>query len=206
MWERLLTHVRRLAARGYDRRMGRRDDLRDQDRGGIVIRGPHLVLRPLRPSEIEAEYQAMVDADPMTIAEVPDESAFKSRLRRSGRLEDGTLDLAIDLAGESIGRIQTFVPPRRRLRPGVFTIGIGLRADARRKGHGREALALLTDWLFEHAAADRVEAPTDPANVAMRTVFDRVGWTLVGTFEEFGRDWVMYAITRAEWHARRTVR
>ena len=35
----------------------------------------------------------------------------------------------------------------------------------------------------------------------MRTVFDRVGWTLVGTVYDYGRQWVMYRITRPEWEA-----
>lgn len=144
----------------------------------------------------------MVDADPMTIAVVPDEASFKSRLQRSGRLDQGWLDLAIDLDGESIGRIQTFVPSGRPLPPNVFEVGIGLREDARGKRYGREALALLTDWLFEHARAERVEAPTDPANVPMRTVFERSGWELVGTLNEFDRDWVMYAISRPVWDTR----
>jgi RimJ/RimL family protein N-acetyltransferase len=113
------------------------------------------------------------------------------------------LDLAIDLGGDAIGRIQTFVPPGRPLAPGVFEVGIGLREQARRQGYGREALALLTDWLFTYAAAERVEAPTDPANVAMRTVFQRVGWDLVDTVHEFDREWLMYAITRQQWQARR---
>ena len=123
----------------------------------------------------------MVDADPMTIAVVPDEASFKSRLQRSGRLDQGWLDLAIDLDGESIGRIQTFVPSGRPLPPNVFEVGIGLREDAR---------------------AERVEAPTDPANVPMRTVFERSGWELVGTLNEFDRDWVMYAISRPVWDTR----
>ena len=55
--------------------------------------------------------------------------------------------------------------------------------------------------MFEHAAAERVEAPTDPANAAMRAVFERVGWRLVGTLREFDRDWMMYAVTREEWIA-----
>ena len=168
----------------------------------VVIRGPRLLLRRLRPAEIDVEWRAVVEADPMTIAALPDEAGFKSRLRRSGWLEDGWLDLAIDLDGESIGRIQTFVPPSRPLPPGVFEVGIGIRAHARGRGYGREALALLTDWLFERAAAQRVEAPTDPDNVAMRTVFERLGWELVGTLDEFDRTWVMYAITRAQWENR----
>jgi RimJ/RimL family protein N-acetyltransferase len=174
--------------------------------GDIRIRGPRLLLRALRPGEIDAEWQAMVTADPMAIAELPDEASFRARLRRSGRLRDGWLDLAIDLDGVSIGRIQTFVPPGRPLPPGVFEVGIGLREDARGQGHGREALALLTDWLFEHAAAQAVEAPTDPANAAMRAVFRRVGWTLAGPLTEFGRQWVMYRITRPDWQARKTGR
>jgi RimJ/RimL family protein N-acetyltransferase len=171
------------------------------DTRDVRIRGSRLLLRALRPGEIEEEWQAMVTADPMAIAELPEEAAFKARLRRSGHLEDGWLDLAIDLDGVSIGRIQTFVPSRWTLPPGTFGVGIGLREDARGKGYGREALALLTDWLFEHAAAEAVEASTDPANTAMRTVFRKAGWKPVGSLTEPGREWVMYRMTRREWEA-----
>jgi len=169
-------------------------DIRD-----VRIRGSRLLLRALQPGEIEEEWRAMVTADPMVIAALPGEAAFKARLRRSGHLEDGWLDLAIDLDGVSIGRIQTFVPSRWTLPPGAFGVGIGLRKDARGKGYGREALALLTDWLFEHATAEAVEASTDPANTAMRTVFRKAGWKPVGSLTEPGREWVMYRMTRQEW-------
>jgi RimJ/RimL family protein N-acetyltransferase len=172
----------------------------------VRIRGSRLLLRALQPGEIEEEWRAMVTADPMVIAELPQEAGFKARLQRSGHLEDGWLDLAIDLDGVSIGRIQTFVPPGRALPPGTFELGIDLREKARNKGYGREALALLTDWLFEHAAAEAVGASTDPANVAMRTVFQRVGWKTAGSLTEFGREWVVYRITRREWEAWRRQR
>ena len=81
------------------------------------------MLRPLLTTEeIDEEWQAMVTADPRAIAELPDEDSFRSRLRRSGRLLDGWLDLAIDLDGVSIGRIQTFVPPGRPLPTGTFEV------------------------------------------------------------------------------------
>ena len=178
---------------GQDAKAGTRD---------VRIRGSRLLLRALQPGEIEEEWRAMVTADPMAIAGLPREADFKARLRRSGHLEDGWLDLAIDLDGVSIGRIQTFVPPGRALPPGTFDVGIGLRENARNKGYGREALALLTDWLFEHAAAEAAEASTDPANVAMRTVFRKVGWMPAGSLTKLGREWVMYRITRPEWEAR----
>ena len=167
-----------------------------------MIHGPRLLLRAITPAEIDGQWQAMVNSDPIAIAELPDEASFKARLRRSGHLEDGWLDLAIDLDGTVIGRIQTFVPAGRRLPPGTFEIGIGLDADVRGKGYGREALALLTGWVFEHAAAQVVEAPTDPGNAPMRAVFGHLGWSLAGTVTEYEREWVMYRITRQEWQAR----
>ena len=174
----------------------------DAGTGEIAIRGSRLLLRALRPAEIDDQWRAMVCSDPIAIAELPDEASFKARLQRSGHLEDGWLDLAIDLDGTVIGRIQTFVPAGRRLPPGTFEVGIGLDAGVRGKGYGREALTLFTDWLFEHAAAQVVEAPTDPGNAPMRAVFGHVGWSLAGTLTEYGRDWVMYRITRQEWQAR----
>jgi RimJ/RimL family protein N-acetyltransferase len=168
---------------------------------GIPVTGPRLTLRPLRPDEIDEQWQAMVTADPMGIAELPDEARFRARLRRSGQLVDGWIDLAIDLDGAAIGRIQTFVPGSRPLPADTFEVGIRLRESQRGQGYGREAVTLLTGWLFRHAGAQAVQAPTDSANVAMRTVFERVGWTLVGTVTDYDRPWVMYRVTRPEWEA-----
>jgi RimJ/RimL family protein N-acetyltransferase len=168
----------------------------------VVIRGSRLLLRALRPAEIDGQWQAMVNSDPIAIVRIPDEAGFKARLQRSGRMVDGWLDLAIDLDGTVIGRIQTFVPEGRQLPPGTFDVGIGLDEAVRGKGYGREALALFTGWLFEHAAAQVVEAPTDPGNAPMRAVFGHVGWSQAGAVTEQGREWVVYRITRQEWQAR----
>ncbi len=174
----------------------------DAGAGEIVIRGSRLLLRALRPAEIDGQWQAMVNSDPIAIAGLPAEAGFRARLRRSGRMAKGWLDLAIDLDGTVIGRIQTFVPEGRRLAPGTFDVGIGLDEAVRGKGYGREALALFTGWLFEHAGAQVVEAPTDPGNAPMRAVFGYVGWSLAGTVTEAGREWVLYRITRQQWQAR----
>lgn len=173
--------------------------------GDVVIQGDRLVLRPLRPAEVDAEWQAMAAgaADQVVSSVLTDEAAFRARLARSGELHAGWLDLAIDLDGTSIGRIQTFVPRGRALPPGTFDVGIALREHTRGQGYGREALILFTNWLFEHAAATVVEAGTSEANHAMRAVFRRAGWTEDGTVTEEGHEWVRYRITRREWHAMR---
>jgi RimJ/RimL family protein N-acetyltransferase len=168
----------------------------------IEIRGERLVLRPLRSAEIDEEWRAMVTGDPIAIGTLPDETTFRARLARSGQMRDGWLDLAVDLGGEAIGRIQTYIPPGRPIPPGTFSIGISLHEGARGNGYGREALSLFTDWLFGHAGARLLEAGTDQANHAMRAVFRHVGWHEDGVLTEIGRDWVMYRITRADWEAR----
>jgi len=170
--------------------------------GYVLIRGERLVLRRLRPEEIDSEWHQMVTSDPIAIAELPDETRFRARLARSGRMHDGWLDLAVDLDGTAIGRIQTFVPPHRPTPPDTYTIGIGLRSAERGKGYGREALALFTDWLFASAGASVVAAPTDPANAPMRAVFERLHWSCVDTITDYDREWVVYRITRHEWEAR----
>ncbi|MGZ4204002.1 MAG: GNAT family N-acetyltransferase, partial [Actinomycetota bacterium] len=133
--------------------------------GSIEIRGERLLLRAFRPAEIDDEWLERRDADPMTVAMEPDEREFRERLSRSGRLEGASLTLSIDKDGESIGRIETHVPPGRPLPAGVYEVGIGVHESMRGKGYGPEALALLTRWLFEHAGAKRVQASTDPANL-----------------------------------------
>ncbi len=171
--------------------------------GDVVIQGDRLVLRALRLAEVDAEWQEIVAgaAGSVVSSVLTDEAEFRARLARSGQLRDGWLDLAIDLDGTSIGRIQTFVPRGRVLPPGTFDVGIGLREHARGKGYGREALTLFTDWLFEHAAAEVVESGTGEANHAMRAVFRRAGWTEDGTMTDEGHEWVRYRITRQEWQA-----
>ncbi len=163
-----------------------------------------MVLRSFQPAEIDAEWQAMVSADPTGVSAPLDEAKFRARLAKSGQLRDGWLDLAVDVDGESVGRIQTFVPLYRSLAPGAFYLGIRLRGDRHGKGYGGEAVTLLTNWLFEHADAQLVEAGTNPGNHAMRAVFRRVGWREEETVIEGGQDWLMCRITRQEWQAARS--
>jgi RimJ/RimL family protein N-acetyltransferase len=174
----------------------------------VRIQGARLVLRPFATDEIGAEWQEMVSAEPIARGGPVAEQDFKARLAWSGELRDGWLDLAIELDGTVIGRIQTFVPPERETPPDVFTIGIGLRRALRGHGHGREAMTIFTGWLFSDADASVVQAPTDPDNIAMRSVFERIGWHHTETYQEFGRTWVSYSITRPQWeelHAGRVI-
>jgi RimJ/RimL family protein N-acetyltransferase len=176
----------------------------------LELRGERVVLRPLRREELD---------EIMAGRELLDESAhlrgsrarqrLRARIAKSGRLVDGRLDLGIEADGRLVGEIDARAP-RGCMPPGVFELGIALfRPDDRGKGYGADAIRTLTDHLFDTEGAARVQAGTRVDNVAMRRVFERLGFAEEGTMRDFltaanGRaDCVLYAVTRSQREAGR---
>ena len=145
-------------------------------------------------------------------AHVPTRGArerMRRRIANSGRLVGGWLDLAIDAEGSLVGEIDARHPPRA-MPPGVFELGIALFAEeVRGRGYGTEAIALLTAHLFEELGAERVQASTAVDNSAMRRVFEKLGFAKEGVMRSYmpagesRDDYVLYAVTRADWTAGR---
>lgn len=172
----------------------------------MQLRGARVVLRPLRPDELEtiAEAQARLYS---FVEEAPEvvERRLRKRIEHSGRLVDGWLDLGIEAEGRLVGDI-TARNPRYAFPPGVFEFGISVfEAADRGKGYGRDATGLLTSHLFDEHGAGRVQATTAVDNLAMRRVLESLGFVYEGTLRAFmpgpdGReDYAMYAVTREEW-------
>jgi RimJ/RimL family protein N-acetyltransferase len=171
--------------------------------------GQRVVLRPLRPDELDAVLEAR---DRLRIGtqfggDLP-RARLRRRLARSGRLARGHLDLAVEVGGRLIGEIQARGRPAQTLPPGVFELGIVVYDLADRgRGFGMEAVALLTGWLFEQAGAARVQAGTAVGNAGMRRVLERLGFSCEGVMrgfmpEDSGRaDYALYAVTRDDWPA-----
>jgi GNAT superfamily N-acetyltransferase len=62
---------------------------------------------------------------------------------------------------------------------GDIEIGYALAEPYRRRGHGAELVAALSNWLLEHEGIERVVARNvDAANVASRRTLERVGFTV----------------------------
>lgn len=173
------------------------------------LTGEFVALRPFRPDEVETVWQARRRGGlPLGVAPGARER-FAERLRNSGRLVDGWLDLAIELEGRLVGEIDARQPPQA-LPPGVFELGIALFEPAERgRGYGSEAVALLTRHLFAELGAERVQASTSVGNAAMRRVFTKLGFAEEGVMRAFmpgpaGRDdYALYAVTRADWRETR---
>ena len=170
----------------------------------IELRGDRVTVRPLRPQEVE---RVIADSLPAWVAWGTDPEVARERMRdrlgRSGELTEHGLDLAIELDGRLIGDVQARADG---LPAGALELGIGLFDQRdRRRGLGREAIALLTSHLFDELGARRVQITTDVGNVGMRRVAERVGFRHEGDLRGFwpqeggDRDYAMYGMTRSDY-------
>jgi RimJ/RimL family protein N-acetyltransferase len=84
-------------------------------------------------------------------------------------------------------------------------IGYSLVPNERGKGYGTEATQLMVDYLFLSKDTKRIQAQTDPRNVASHKVLEKVGFKKEGTLRKSffmrgeWRDAYIYSILREEW-------
>jgi RimJ/RimL family protein N-acetyltransferase len=168
----------------------------------LELRGERVVLRPLRPEELDV-VAASLDEEAVASGAV---ERLRSRIRNSGRFLDGHLDLGVEADGELVGDISARRPPAA-LPGGVFELGIALLESRRGRGYATDAIRLLTQHLFDELGAGRVQASTDVENAAMRRVLRKLGFVEEGVMRGFmptggGRaDYVLYGVTKTEWRA-----
>jgi RimJ/RimL family protein N-acetyltransferase len=169
-----------------------------------------VILRPLLSDELPLVQRAYDTLDASTRPGPPlSTERLRQRIERSGRFYRGVLNLGMEVGGRLIGDIQARTKPAQTLPPGVFELGIEIfDPQDRRRGHGTEAVGLLTTWLFDQAGARRVQVSTAASNLAMRAVLERVGYPLEGVLRGFswpnnaGEDLAMYGLTRGDWPPR----
>jgi len=84
-------------------------------------------------------------------------------------------------------------------------IGYSLVPSERGKGYCTEATQLMVDYLFLSKDTMRIQAQTDPRNVASHKVLEKVGFKKEGTLRKSffmrgeWRDAYIYSILREEW-------
>jgi RimJ/RimL family protein N-acetyltransferase len=181
------------------------------------LRGRLIKLRAFAPQEADVAWQGLALQDESAHPRLTPEDRrpqpsekFRRGLERSGRLWRGCLDLAIERNGRLVGEIQARTRPKQTLPPGVFEIGVILYQEGDRgKGYGREAVELLTTWLFQAGGAARVQATTDSGNTPMRTVLEHLGYRREGILRAFGAlsdgtrpDGALYAVIKPDWMGR----
>ena len=166
-------------------------------------------LRPFRPDEAELVWAVRMKNPTPTSPITPGaRRAIERQVARSGTFHRGFLRLAIDVGDRLVGEVDVRAP-EGAFPPGVYEFGIELyEAADRGSGHGADAVRQLLERLFTRERAERVQASTAPGNAAMRRVLEKLGFTEEGTLRGYmpareGReDYVLYALTRADWEGR----
>jgi RimJ/RimL family protein N-acetyltransferase len=172
-----------------------------------LVRGA-VTLRAFRDEEFTAVADALSAVSHDVSPEgLPDADLLREKLRGSGRLADGRIDLAIEVDRRLAGQIQARVPTEREVPTGFYSLGIVLYEETDRgKGLGRTALSLLIDWLFEQDGTEAVHAETGLSNEPMRRVLRALGFQEGGRINVFGLDDTVFELTRTGWEANRESR
>ncbi|MFL6040143.1 MAG: GNAT family N-acetyltransferase [Gaiellales bacterium] len=111
------------------------------------------------------------------------------------RLESGIVrrEAAVDLPGLVFN-----------LQPGNVGIGYWVVESARRRGLASTAVMLLSRWALRDAGVERIEALTEPDNLASHRVAERAGFRWEGHLRCYlqidgrGADAVVYALVRGD--------
>lgn len=86
-----------------------------------------------------------------------------------------------------------------------YTIGYRVIPNERNKGHCTEAVKIMTDYLFLSKEIVRIEAETNPENIASKRVLEKAGFTKEGLIRKSvfirgeWRDGILYSILREDW-------
>jgi RimJ/RimL family protein N-acetyltransferase len=174
------------------------------------LRGERVVLRGFRPDEVDRTLVRMAGgSSTVSVGDRAEaERRRRRRLERSGSRNEWEILFAIEVDGRLVGDAQgrcsdTAMPP------GVWEIGLEVwDVGDRGRGVGREAVRLLSSYLFEREGAIRIQATTDVDNAPMRGVLARLGFGYEGVLRGFmpsadhaPRDYTMYGMTRDDWES-----
>ncbi len=147
-----------------------------------TVRTERLVLRPFRPSDVDAVLRASQDAETQRwIGALPvpytreDARQFVEVVAPRDRAEGTGLSTVMEADGEFVGTAGA------NLRPGRLgpEIGYSVAPWARRRGYAAEAARALAEWAFRLGAA-RVHLYTDVGNGASQAVAQRAGFSPEG--------------------------
>ena len=154
--------------------------------------GPRVLLRPLRPEDAPAAWEAIEESRRHlapwmpwvhTLQSVDDERVAIIEMRARWTLRE---DLGVGIFDRATGRYlggSGFNRINWDLR--IFEIGYWIRATAEGRGYVTEAVQLLTRLAFDRLGANRVEVYVDPRNVRSVNVPELLGFVLEGTLRRF---------------------
>jgi RimJ/RimL family protein N-acetyltransferase len=127
----------------------------------------------------------------------------RERWIRDGMLNDDGGVLLIADGADTTGLV-TFNRKQTNQVAHCWEIGVIVAPEFRGKGYGTEGQRLMARYLFDHSAANRVEAATEVDNLAEQRALEKAGFTREGVLRGVGfrlgewRDGVLYSMIRSD--------
>jgi len=150
-----------------------------------MIRGELVDLRPFWPADVERAERLANEPDyngAVGTFAFEGVGSLRRRFDQDGFISDdhGRL-VVVDKSGETVGEVSYVAvfhgPSSANV---VYNIGIVIDAAHRRRGYAGAGLELLTRYLLETHAIERVEASVDVENTGALRAIERAGFTREG--------------------------
>jgi aminoglycoside 6'-N-acetyltransferase len=148
----------------------------------VVLRGRHVVLRPLSPDDVERVARIQSQPGVARWWGLPD----LDELRRQGEGRDDTIAFAIEAGGEVVGLIQYEEENTPEFRHAGIDLFVAESAHGR--GLGTDAVRTLARHLVDERGHHRLTIDPAADNAAAIGVYEKVGFRPVGRMREYWRD------------------
>ncbi|TDU83141.1 RimJ/RimL family protein N-acetyltransferase [Kribbella voronezhensis] len=164
-----------------------------------------LRLRPVQEKDLDYFAEFAVEQDEVGISW----QGFRApriavkRFEEDGYLGADSSRLIVESGGETAGFVSWFAGSFDD-KTKYWEIGAALRPQYRGRGIGWRAQAMVTDYLFEHTPVERIQAATQPENVAEQKSLLKAGFQFEGVIRacEFRagqyRDAYLYSRLRSD--------
>jgi RimJ/RimL family protein N-acetyltransferase len=143
-----------------------------------------VVLRPAAESDIDGLLVDGADAETQRWVNIPvpytHADAREELTRLMGCWNDPAAPVGLVIADPSVAGYRGTMMLNHQRPDGIVELGYSVHPAARGRGVAGRALALVAPWAFMRVGAKRLEARTDPDNVASQRALERAGFTREG--------------------------
>jgi RimJ/RimL family protein N-acetyltransferase len=109
-------------------------------------------------------------------------NSVRRRFAENGLLDSDGGVLSVVADDTTVGRVEWFKAAWGRSETSsCWTIAIAVYLEHRGNGIGTEAQRQLTEYLFRHTRAERIQAYTDVENIGEQRALEKAGFTKEGT-------------------------
>lgn len=177
-----------------------------------MLKGKNINIRPMGSEDLEIFYTWQTNQEhmgPFMGAQLHYKESFTEGIKKMFQDHNAFITIIEDKEGKPIGVLNYNL-----VRQGLCGIEIGMliaEEGYRGKGIGKEALALFVDFLFTSKPFFRIQYQTRTDNVAMKSIGEKLGFTVEGRMKGYMydqgsyKDYYLLAMTREDWLKRSEV-